>query len=268
MLYIFIFILGSIIGSFLNVVILRYKTGRGLGGRSACMICSRKLGGLDLVPIFSYLFLRGRCRGCNTKISTQYFLVELFTALSFVALAYHYSYLISQGDFLGFGIIFSFYAIIFSLFIVVFAYDMRHMIIPDSFVYTISFLALIPHVIGLVSLGVTKYSVLNILAGPIFFIFIGLLWFFSQGRAIGFGDAKLVLAMGLVLGFSKGLVSVVLGFWIGAVVGVFLLFWSKYFKNWKYKLKSEIPFGPFLIIGFALSFFLGLDLVWMSSLFV
>jgi leader peptidase (prepilin peptidase) / N-methyltransferase len=267
--YILVFILGTLIGSFLNVVILRYNTGKSfVSGRSFCMSCSKKLSFFELIPVFSFVFLGGRCGGCKSKISFQYALVELLTGLLFLALAFKYSHLLLVHDLISFIIIFVFYSLIFSILLVIFFYDLRHMIIPDGLVYGVSFLALIPHLIQLSALGVTKYSLLNILAGPILFSVFGLIWFFSKGRAMGFGDAKLALAIGLLLGFSAGVTSIVLSFWVGAIFGVSLILISKLHHNKDFGLKTAIPFGPFLIIGFLLSFFFKLDIVWMSNLFV
>ena len=84
---------------------------------------------------------------------------------------------------------------------------------------------------------------------------------------MGFGDAKLGLAMGLVLGISKGVTAVMVGFWLGAIVGILLMILTKIFSKFNYHLKSEIPFGPFLILGMWLSIVFNLDLVWMAGLF-
>jgi leader peptidase (prepilin peptidase)/N-methyltransferase len=117
-------------------------------------------------------------------------------------------------------------------------------------------------------LGMSVMSINNILAGPILFLFFWALWYFSKGTWMGFGDAKLALAIGLTLGFSRGITATILGFWIGAITGIVLMILSR--SKWlrqKIGMKSEVPFGPFLIIGFFLSLFLNLDLVWMSGLF-
>jgi leader peptidase (prepilin peptidase)/N-methyltransferase len=142
------------------------------------------------------------------------------------------------------------------------------MIIPDAFVYAWIAAGVFIQALIIFSVGFGNVSVLDIFAGPILFLFFGSLWYFSNGTAMGFGDAKLGLAMGLTLGFSRGIASVILGFWIGAAIGIILMILSKFRRiHSKIGFRTEVPFGPFLIIGFFLSLFLNLDLVWMSGLF-
>ena len=130
----FLFILGAAIGSFLNVVVLRMRTGMTLGGRSMCMVCSKKLEWYELVPIASFLVQHGRCRECHSRISEQYVLVETATAVLFVL-----SGLFLWGgsadvlSIISLGLI----LVIISVLVSVFVYDYLHKIIPDSFVLTL-----------------------------------------------------------------------------------------------------------------------------------
>ena len=130
------FFFGLIIGSFLNVVIYRFNTGRTLGGRSACMSCMRKLSWYELIPLGSYLVQAGKCRGCKTKISFQYPLVELITGLIFAILFLKFQYLF-WTDIGSFSFTIAFYAAIFSVLMIISVYDLKHKIIPDvlSFVF-------------------------------------------------------------------------------------------------------------------------------------
>ena len=125
MLSLFFFLLGACIGSFLNVVAYRYNTGMSLNGRSQCFTCSRQLKWFDMFPILSFLTFRGKCRTCKSKISWQYPLVELVTAILFLALF----------TFEGLSIALFFDLIVFSLLIVMTVYDIRHKIIPDGLVF-------------------------------------------------------------------------------------------------------------------------------------
>src|ERR1035437_5647474 len=125
------FVFGLIIGSFLNVVILRLNTQKSLGGRSACMSCMNKLSWYELIPVFSYLGLRGRCRNCKTKISIQYPLVELATGLIFGLLFLKFQDVFFLDTF-SFSFTYAYYAFMFSLLVVVATYDLKHKIIPDS----------------------------------------------------------------------------------------------------------------------------------------
>ena len=151
-------------------------------------------------------------------------------------------------NFLDFG----FWILIFSSLIIIAVYDYRHQIIPNLFVWIFNGLAFL----GLFRLPADEAGILNwnnLLAGFILFAFFALLWGISRGRWMGFGDAKLALGVGWLLGVSKGIAAITLAFWLGAIVGVALL----YFNKKKYGLKSSIAFGPFMILGTAISFFWG-----------
>ncbi|MEY2702943.1 MAG: hypothetical protein RLY43_1581, partial [Bacteroidota bacterium] len=143
---IFFIILGAIIGSFLNVVILRINTGRGLNGRSGCLSCNKKLHWHELIPIVSYFVLKRRCSGCKSKISWQYPLVEISTAILFFAIfqkqipVFEYAPLLALIEII-------FYLIIWSILVVIFVYDLRHTIIPNKLVYLFAILAFILNLI-------------------------------------------------------------------------------------------------------------------------
>lgn len=239
---IFIFILGLIIGSFLNVVILRMNTGRSVAkGRSACARCNVQLQWYELIPVFSFLGLRGKCRSCKKQISFQYPLIELITAIIFTTL---YTAIILSYGFTGTAaIVFLFSATIAAILIVIFVYDIRHTIIPDHAVYFFIILAL-------VSIVWKVFTVPGFQAGPaiVYGVVVALpfflLWALSKGQLMGFGDVKLALGMGWLLGLTGGLSALLFAFWIGGLVGLFLLAISR-----KYSLRSQIPFAPFLIIA-------------------
>ncbi|MBX4206293.1 prepilin peptidase [Candidatus Parcubacteria bacterium] len=233
-----LFVFGAVTGSFLNVVALRYNSGLSLGGRSACAHCGRKLRWFELVPVLSYLYLRGRCRGCRAKISRQYPLVELWTGLLFATLPLSY-------------------LPVFSLYVAITVYDLRHKIIPDGLAYAAAALAL------LFALLMGGRGLLDWLAGPVLFSFFGLIWFLSRGRAMGFGDAKLALSIGLLLGAREGFSAVVAAFWIGAAYGIGAMIFSPK----RLTMKSEVPFAPFLVLGSWAAAALHLDLLHVSSFF-
>jgi leader peptidase (prepilin peptidase)/N-methyltransferase len=264
-----VFILGTIIGSFLNVVIFRFNTGATLGGRSGCFSCGKKLRSWELVPIVSFLSLRGRCSGCKTKISHQYPLVEFFTGFLFLLF---FIRLVPQFHieelFFFFGQLLLSW-IIWSVLVVVFVYDLRHKIIPDKFSIAFSVLALLQTV-----LFFSQNLISHLVAGTILFLFFFAFWFFSKGKWMGFGDAKLALGIGLYLGLTQGVSAIVFGFWIGAVVALGILLKEKIQhtrlrKNSKIiTMKSEIPFAPFLILGTLLALLLGSDVLSLHLLFV
>ena len=243
----FVFIFGLIIGSFLNVVILRMNTGRSLVvGRSACPRCNRSLLWNDLIPVFSFLNLRGKCRGCKAPISFQYPVVELLTAVLFVTL---YSKLLIGMEFSSYAwLSFLFGCTVASLLIVAAIYDARHKILPDVVIYPFLLLSL-----GSIVVKGTLFSDFNIITtfieGLLVALPLFLLWALSRGRGMGFGDVKLVLGIGWLFGFSMGIAGLFFAFWIGAIFGLFLIALSH-----RHGMKSHIPFGPFLMAGALIAF--------------
>ena len=242
-------ILGLIIGSFLNVVILRLNTQKSFGGRSGCMSCQKKLSWYELFPVFSFLFLKGRCKGCKTKISWQYPLVELATGIIFACLFLKFQDVFYSSTFIFTGII-AYYAGVFSLLMVIAVYDIRHKIIPDTLAIVLGFLTFI----GLFFFSGVGFNfhfptVMELLAGPIIALPFALIWLVSKGTWMGLGDAKLAISLGWLLGLSRVLSGVVLAFWSGAIIGLILIALSK-----KHGMKSEIPFAPFLVLGAILAF--------------
>lgn len=258
LIFLFIFLFGTIIGSFLNVIIYRFNTGLSISrGRSKCMTCSHKLKWYELVPIFSYLVQSGKCRKCHSVISKQYFIVELLTGAVFVLIGIHFLQALILSVPL-FVFLFSVFAIIFSLLIVISVYDLRHKIIPDRLVYTfdtIAFLLIFVNYITASPLFVFP-SLLAFLSGPIYALPFALLWLFSKGKWMGLGDAKLMLGIGWMLGPVFSLSSVFISFWIGGIASIFIIL----FSSKKVGLKTEVPFAPFLILGALLVFLFNIDI--------
>lgn len=256
--YSFAFIFGSILGSFLNVVILRYQTGRSaLEGRSVCFHCNTPLRWYELIPILSFLYARGRCRTCRVPISLQYPLVESGTGLLFV-LVVAKNLAFSETIYVLSTI---------SILIVIFVYDIRHKIIPNAFVYAFILLSFFHLFVDFSLLDVRIPGLYEIAAGPLLFLPFFLLWYFSKGTWMGFGDAKLSTGIGFSLGLTKGITAVVFAFWAGAaaslaaMIGVFVVQRLGLLARGKrLTMKSEIPFAPFLIIGFFIVFIFNIDL--------
>ncbi len=270
--YLFIFLIGLVIGSFLNVVIFRYDnnlTWKSLTGRSSCMTCKKKLSWYELVPVFSFLAQKGKCRGCGEKISWQYPIVEILTGLVFLMIFYSATrglpFLL--GDLQSYQIFSLIYLwVVFSVLIVITVYDIKHKIIPDSLSFLFAGLAFVS--LFLSGLGSLNWT--DLLAGPILATPFAFIWLISRGRWIGFGDAKLALGIGWFMGLIDGISSIVLAFWIGSVFGVFLILLSKlqtlFFKDVKFTIKSEIPFAPFLILGMVLIFTFHWDVLSLKEL--
>ncbi len=240
-------VLGAMLGSFVNALSFRYNTGRTMGGRSRCMRCGHTLGALDLVPIFSYLVLRGHCRHCGARISLQYPLVEVLAAALSLGV-----YMLYPTGSLPYALFLSTWMTI--LFIVV--YDLRHTVIPwsaSALLALLAFASLFLH-------GIPSASAL--LAGPLLALPLFLLSLVSRGRWMGWGDSAFELSLGWLLGATAGLSGFFLAFWSGAIVGLILLVVSQ--LPWKsrragFTMKSEIPFAPFLALGAALVFFFNVD---------
>ena len=243
-----LFLLGTVVGSFLNVVGLRWDSPRhggawsNFGGRSICPNCFKILRWFELVPILSFLIQKGQCRNCGAKISYQYPLIELWTGLIFVTVPY-------------------IFIPIFCIYIVITIYDFKHKIIPDELVYAAI----------LISLVVRWWlggSAVDWWAGPILFAFFASIWLLSRGRAMGFGDAKLGLSVGFLLGAVQGFSAIILAFWIGALGSLTYLLLNKtgfIKKAKKLTMKSEIPFAPFIILGAWLSLIFDLNIFYVIS---
>lgn len=248
------FIFGLVIGSFLNVVICRYNTGQTFRGRSVCLSCQAHLCWYELIPLLSFLALGGRCRTCQTKISRQYPAVEIITGILFAFLYLKLESLF-YFDISVFFATYAYYAVLFSLLIIIAFYDARHKIIPDPLAVlfgTLSFLGLFLFTEGRLELHLPAWK--ELLSGFAVAVPFALLWLISRGTWMGLGDAKLALGLGWMLGISRIVSATVLAFWSGALLSVVLLLFSK-----KYKIKSEIPFAPFLIFGALIAFFFELN---------
>lgn len=252
MFYIIFFIFGLIIGSFLNVVILRLNK-KSLKGRSYCVYCKKKLSWYELIPLISFLIQKGKCRKCGKEISLQYPLVEFFTGLIFTLIAI-------KLFFFSLFIMF-FWFVIAGFLIVIFVYDLKYSLVADKIIYPAIILGLI-YIIFLYFIGsslIFQY-LLSGLIGGIFFLIIVLI---SREKWMGIGDIKIGIFMGLVLGLSNLFIALFLAFIVGAIVSVILLIFKK--KG----LKSEIPFGPFLTGATLVAFLWGEYLLfWYLNLFI
>lgn len=233
-------VFGAVIGSFLNVVILRHNTGRSLLGRSGCMICNAQLSGTELVPIISYVCQLGRCNVCKSKISKQYIYVEISTAILFALVGW---FALMYG--LSYSVIILL-LIAMALIVILATYDFRHKILPD--IYTYAFI--VTASLSVFVMQPTAYQFgWQLIGGLITALPIFALWFFSKGRAMGFGDVKLSIGIGIFLGVYLGITAIWYAFIIGALYGIGLMVLGKA------GAKSEIAFGPFLILGFLITFF-------------
>lgn len=233
------FIMGLIFGSFYNVVAYRLSNNISLINpvRSMCPNCKKELGILELIPIFSYVFLKGKCSICKEKISLFYPFIELLTGINF-ALSYYLS---------GFSIDLLIMLILFSYFSIVIYSDFKYMIIPDEVTIVTVVLTLI--------LIIIKGLYLNILVGFISFLstylFAKIISVILKKDAMGGGDIKLMFFVGLLLNYNA-----LLAFFISS----FLAFPAAFYVTVKNK-NSKIAFGPFILLATIIIYIFKLDLI-------
>lgn len=242
MIIILFFILGLIFGSFINCLVYRLKEEKTIMGRSFCPKCEHKLGFWDLIPLFSFIFLKRKCRYCQKKIAMQYFLAELITGLIFVFI--YWFYFLSKFasfNFLALG----FYLIISVFLLILFIYDFKYYLIPDIIVWPAIVIALGFNL--LLGQGIGNL----LLAGLIGLVFFGFQYFISKGKWIGEGDILLGILVGFIVGWPQILLTLFISYILGSVIGIILILFKK--KNWS----SKIPFGPFLVLGTWISIFCG-----------
>lgn len=245
-LYFIAFGFGVIIGSFLNVYIYRFHTGKSLAGSSHCLSCGTDLKWYELWPLLSYIGLRGRCRTCGCKIPVRYFLVELATGLLF-AFSLTLSLDIVTILLLWFMM---------SVLVVITVYDLYHFIIPDrlTIILTGAVFVQMAYEYWLSPVPVTTVVIqlLASLGGVSFLLF---LWLISKGKWLGFGDVKLAFPLGLMVGAQYIFSFVVLSFWIGAGISLLIIAYLKlergkdslHLKGRTLTMKSAVPFAPFLV---------------------
>lgn len=241
------FIYGIVFGSFFNVVGLRVPKKESIvSPPSHCTTCDRKLGALDLVPVFSYLFLKGKCRGCGSKISAIYPFMEFVTGVLF-ALSF---YKLGLGGELVIALLFV------SLLVIITVSDIAYMLIPNK--------VLLPFAVVLfgarlfIPLEPWWDSLVGALVG---FGVLYLIAVVSKG-GMGGGDVKLFFVIGLMLGIVHTLLTLFLASVIGTIAGVILL------KRAGKGRKTPIPFGPSIALAAVIAYFWGADfVVWYSNLF-
>ena len=262
---VFLFLIGVFVGSFLNVIIDRLPRKETIAkGRSHCEFCKKELAWYDLIPLLSFLMLKGKCRYCHKQIGAYYPIIELSTGILFAATYFFVvlnfrfqisNELINQNSlFFNSPIItlqalisLAYYLFVVSSFIVIFFEDLKFGIIPDKIIFpsiiaTFFYLLIINH----------QSLIINLFSALAAFSFFLILFLITKGKGMGFGDVKLSFLLGLILGFPKIIFALYLAFLTGAFVGIILIIWRK-----KRSLKDAIPFGPFLIAGTLLSLFLG-----------
>ncbi|MFH1284407.1 MAG: prepilin peptidase [Candidatus Peregrinibacteria bacterium] len=253
------FALGAIIGSFLSVAIYRiHMRKKGiLISRSFCPACKKKIKFRHLIPIFSWLFLRGKCAYCGKKISAHYIMLEIVTGLLFLATFFMWNFIETVPSIINPSVvdytinwqtfeIFIFYIIEFSMLSGIFFYDLMYKIIPDRF----SLPAIAVALTGGLVIG-TLPPLDMLIGGAAILAFFALQFFASKGKWIGGGDLRLGLLIGVLLGWKLGIVALVVAYILGAIISGILLIMKKVGR------RSAIPFGPFLVTGMIAAIFFG-----------
>lgn len=236
------FVLGTLMGSFFTVVGIRLpRRERFIIDRSYCDKCFHELSILDMIPILSFLFLRGRCRYCKARIDKLSSYMEFFTGVLF-ALAFHvfgfsYDLLIALG--------------IVSMLVIISVSDISYLIIPDELlIFFVGYFI----IIKCLALGVNE-AIISIGSGIVIFcIMYGIMLlgnFIFKKESLGGGDIKMMFVFGIILNPFLGLVVLFLGSFLALPISLFIL--------WK-KGQHIIPFGPFLLISFAFVFFTKIDI--------
>ncbi|MFC1615606.1 prepilin peptidase [Patescibacteria group bacterium] len=266
---ILIFIFGSTIGSFISVLIYRiHEKKKGIiFSKSICPSCNKEIKWRHLIPIFSWLLLRGKCAYCGKKFSIHYMLLELITGTIFVLTFLKWNFIqtsasIVDPNLYNFAIdwnifeVFIFYLIEFTLLIGIFFYDLKYKLIPDRF----SLPAIGIGIAGALIFGFPElYSM--IIGAVIIFGFFYLQFVLSKGTWIGGGDLRLGVVMGILLGWELGLAALIISYIIGSIISLGLLATKKATR------KTKIPFGPFMVTGILITIFYGQQILdWYFSI--
>lgn len=234
----YLFIIGLIFGSFVNAWVWRTSKDISIAkGRSMCPQCKHELAWYDLLPLVSYLTLKGKCRYCHKTISAQYPLVELATGVLF-ALLYCVIQPNTSYQLVQFGLLLAISVLLAAALV----YDAKYMELPEKY--------MLPAVVlGVASLGLKGLqfgwpSLTNQLIGLALVVLAYIaLWYFSKGKWLGSGDIRIVAVMGLLLVPAQLIVGLFVAYLVGAIYAVYVL------RRAKNKKGIRVPFGPFLIIG-------------------
>ncbi|KHF40948.1 prepilin peptidase [Halalkalibacter okhensis] len=249
LIYIYLFVLGMTFGSFYNVVGLRVPNGQSIvRPRSHCTVCRRDLGVIDLIPVVSYFFLKGRCRGCHQKVSPLYPFVEFMTGVLFVT-----SFLV-----FGWSLETIVSIVLMSLLVIIFVSDIRYMIIPDK---VLLFFAPILLLLRVTIAPLDPWW--DVVVGSVIGFTLLLLIAVASRGGMGGGDIKLFAVLGLVLGWQGTLLAFFFSCLYGAIIGGVGLLIGKVER------RKPIPFGPFIVMGTITSYYFGSALVeWYMRLFL
>ena len=233
-----VFFLGVILGSFANVCIYRLpKNKQVISGRSFCPKCKKKINWYDNLPLISFLILKMKCRNCNELISTRYFIVELITGITFLLIFLSYNSLATL----------IFLSVLSLILIVIFFIDLENFIIPDILNFSIMFLALLKNFLPNFNTSLIHEINQSIIGGIVGYISIWLIIFLYKAikkiDGMGLGDAKLMAGIGLLFGWQ----SIPFVLFVASILGLIFVVPSLLKKQ--KTMRTEIPFGPFIIVA-------------------
>ncbi len=252
----YIFIIGIIFGSFFNVCIFRIPNKESISNPpSHCYKCNNRLTYLDLIPILSWILLKGRCRYCGQNISPRYPLIELLTGILFIIIYNVY----------GLNFITINYLVLISLLIIITFIDIDYYIIPDSIIIFGSIFAVL---FNLTNKGISIRD--SIISGLVcsggMLILIILIELVVKKEVMGGGDIKLFFMIGLFLGLKLGFLTILLSVYVGSFYGIGTIIYSKIKKQ---EYNSMIPYAPFISIGAIISVLCGTNIInWYIDLFI
>ena len=262
---------GLLVGSFLNVVLLRFGFEESTRPRSHCQSCHHILHWYELIPLLSYLWVRGHCRHCGSRFSLQYPAVELTVGALFAAVAFFSLPISTAAGLFSFGALLLFWAV----FVLLVVYDVRHTLVPTSFAWLLVGSALLVRLAEVFLRTPGDVLIDALLGGALLAGFLGLIVLLTRGKGMGAGDIYIGLALGILFGVGRGIEVITLAFWVGAAVGILLLITPRVLHavrralvlsprsrvhrsgeahSW-FKMKSEIAFVPFLFIAALLGMF-------------
>lgn len=251
---IILFMFGAAIGSFTSVLIYRLHSDKNgiFRGRSHCPECETQLQPFDLLPIVSFLTLRGKCRYCNKEISYMYPLLELITGALFVLLFLKFPFVDSalhfSGTLLSLYLLYAFY-----VFVLVFSFffDLRYLKVADEILLP----GILVGLLATIATPLTPHIIDALLGAGVAIVFFGLQIFLSKGTWVGLGDLRIGAFMGVILGWKLMLVALFVSYMMGSVISLFIIIREKKMFGIK------IPFAPMLVTGTLVTIFLGEEII-------
>lgn len=249
-----LFIIGASLGSFMSVILFRlnHATKSIVKGRSACIVCDKPLKAHDLIPILSFILLRGKCRYCKNEISSMYPLLELIMGMVLVILYFQFPFidasLFFSGTFIGLFLLYSFYSFVL---IFTFFFDLKYLQISDELLLP----AILIGLIATIAAPLTPSLIDALIGASIGVAFFGLQYLISKGRWIGLGDLRIGAFMGIILGWKLLIVALFCSYLLGSIISLIII------ARKKAAFDSKIPFAPFLVCGTFITLFFGTDLL-------